>query len=246
MRLVVDVAAQRVVFAEVGKDVADFLFSLLALPLARVAKLVADTGGDDGDGDGDLGAVGNLCRSAAAMDPAHVQPGAARESLLHPVVLAPPAHTTHSFFPLKRKLYTCRGIYSAGCGTFFSDAKGVPCPSCGGAMTTVTRYEPPGWQATRGVAPAAGARRGEGGGGFVRGDATYVVKDDLTIFPTPASAVSSVELLTGALDTHSVGRKAELQVQNVTFGRAESKEILKASLHSKTVLTDVFLRRMQV
>ncbi|TVU21856.1 hypothetical protein EJB05_31526, partial [Eragrostis curvula] len=156
------------------------------------------------------------------------------------------------FFSLKRKLYTCRGIYSAGCGTFFSDAKGAACPSCGGGMTTVTRYVPPGWQAPRGLAPAAGARRGEGGGesadgGFVRsGATTYVVKDDLTILPTPASAVSSVELLTGALDTHSVGRKAELQVQNVTFGRAESKEILKASLHSKTVLTDVFLRRMQV
>ncbi|GJN05768.1 hypothetical protein PR202_ga23432 [Eleusine coracana subsp. coracana] len=160
-KLVVDVAAQRVVFAEAGKGVVDFLFSLLALPLSRVAKLVADTGGAE-----ELGAVGNLRSSVAAMDPAYVQPGAGRESLLSPVVLSPPAHIGNSFRSLKRKLYTCNSIYSAGCGTFVTDGKGTPCPSCGDMMKTVTRYVPPGRSGQSQLLhqlsfAAAGARHGE-------------------------------------------------------------------------------------
>ncbi|KAK3160375.1 hypothetical protein QOZ80_1BG0058700 [Eleusine coracana subsp. coracana] len=243
MKLVVDVAAQRVVFAEAGKDVVDFLFSLLALPLARVAKLVADTGSGE-----ELGAVGNLRGSVAAMDPAYVQPGAARESLLSPVVLSPPAHITNSFHSLKRKLYTCGGIYSTRCGTFVTDGKGAPCPSCGDGMTTVTRYVPPGTRrGVGGAVPPPASVLGESAGGFVRGGPTYVVMDDLTVVPTPASAVSNVEMLTSALGALSVGRNpADLRVKSVMFGAEEGREILKASLQSKTVLTDVFLRRMQI
>jgi hypothetical protein len=41
MKLLVDTKAQRVVYAEAGKEVIDFLFSLLALPLSAVTKLLA-------------------------------------------------------------------------------------------------------------------------------------------------------------------------------------------------------------
>ncbi|TVU21807.1 hypothetical protein EJB05_31470, partial [Eragrostis curvula] len=40
MKLLVDTTTQRVVFAEAGKDVVDFLFSLLALPVATAVALV--------------------------------------------------------------------------------------------------------------------------------------------------------------------------------------------------------------
>jgi hypothetical protein len=40
MKLTVDTKAQSVVYAEAGKDVVDFLFDLLTLPLATVVKLL--------------------------------------------------------------------------------------------------------------------------------------------------------------------------------------------------------------
>ena len=40
MKLLVDTKAQRVLFAEAGKDAVDFLFSLVALPVATAVKLV--------------------------------------------------------------------------------------------------------------------------------------------------------------------------------------------------------------
>ncbi|OEL12729.1 hypothetical protein BAE44_0026252 [Dichanthelium oligosanthes] len=122
-------------------------------------------------------------------------------------------------------------------------------------MTAVARYVvPPGRSggqqqqlARTGSSTAAAAPAGgESAGGFVRGGATYVVMDDLTVAPMPAAVVSSTELLDGALGTVSIGRVGALQEKNVVFGSDKGKEILKASLQSKTVLTDVFLRRMQV
>ncbi|XP_051196716.1 uncharacterized protein [Lolium perenne] len=58
MKLFVDVGAGRVVFAEAGKDVVDFFFSLLALPLGRADRLLAALGGTGG-------CVGNLYVSVA-------------------------------------------------------------------------------------------------------------------------------------------------------------------------------------
>ncbi|KAF8662956.1 hypothetical protein HU200_055542 [Digitaria exilis] len=208
MRLVVDADAERVAFAEAGKDVADFLFSLLALPLARASKLAADAG-----------AVDCLRRSTASMDPAYLQPGAARDALLWPTVLSPPAHT---------QILSERGSSTPAAAS--TAPPGAMCPSCGGEMKVVAQ---PG--RSGGGTQQATTAGGEGAG-FVRGGATYVVMDDLTVAPMPVSVVSSVDLLAGALGTLSVGRVGALQEKNVVFG----------SDKSKTVLTDVFLRRMQV
>ena len=56
MKLFVDVGAGCVAFAEASKDVVDFLFALLALPLARADRLLAPLGGTGGS-------VGNLYAS---------------------------------------------------------------------------------------------------------------------------------------------------------------------------------------
>ncbi|XP_024315230.1 uncharacterized protein LOC112270892 [Brachypodium distachyon] len=71
--------------------------------------------------------------------------------------------------------------------------------------------------------------------GFVRGIVTYTVMDDLKV--TPMSAISSVTLLTSC----GVKDLSVLQEKTVQVGYNEGLEILKASLQSKTVLTDVFL-----
>jgi hypothetical protein len=197
MKLFVDAGAGRVVFAEAGKDVVDFLFSLLALPLGRADRVLASLGGTGGS-------VGNLYASVEQLDPAHVQPGAAgSQTLLHPTMLSPPSRAELTFHP-PRELYTCStGIYSFDCGRNVTDGRGTKCPSCGDPMTKVARYVPPG--------PAAAAA---GDVGFVRGGnaARHVVTDDLRVVPAPTTSGELVALFT-ALGVANVGMLQESDVR---------------------------------
>ncbi|CAO2199092.1 unnamed protein product [Urochloa humidicola] len=77
---------------------------------------------------------------------------------------------------------------------------------------------------------------GAGSKGFVQGVVTYTVKDDLTV--TPMSTISSITLLNAGAVNFS-----DLQEKTVQLGYTEGLEIVKASLTSKTVLTDVFLSK---
>ncbi|KAM0903876.1 hypothetical protein ACQ4PT_018399 [Festuca glaucescens] len=78
MKLLIDTKAQRVLFAEASKDVVDFLFSLLALPVGTAVKLLGK--------DSMVGCVGNLYSSVEKLDGTYVQPGAAKGAVLHPAV----------------------------------------------------------------------------------------------------------------------------------------------------------------
>ncbi|XBI67287.1 hypothetical protein VPH35_046674 [Triticum aestivum] len=71
--------------------------------------------------------------------------------------------------------------------------------------------------------------------GFVQGVVTYTVTDNLTV--TTMSAISSITLL----NTFLVRDLSALQEKILRIGYKEGLAILKASLQSKTVLTDVFL-----
>ncbi|XP_039808287.1 uncharacterized protein LOC120672062 [Panicum virgatum] len=92
MKLLVDTKAQRVLFAEASKEVVDFLFSLLALPVATAVKLLGE--------ESMVGCVGNLYASIGLLDDAYVLSGASRESLLRPTVPSPSASTGCSLFGL--------------------------------------------------------------------------------------------------------------------------------------------------
>ncbi|XP_052185957.1 uncharacterized protein LOC127797261 [Diospyros lotus] len=72
--------------------------------------------------------------------------------------------------------------------------------------------------------------------GYVKTEVVYTVADDLTV--EPLSTVSSVALLK-ALKVKDIGF---LQEKIVEVGMDEGLKLLKASLDSTTVLTDVFLR----
>lgn len=74
-------------------------------------------------------------------------------------------------------------------------------------------------------------------GGFVLGAVTYTIMDDLTV--TPMSSISGITML----NTHGVRDIRHLEERIVQVGQAKALDILKASLQSDTVLTDVFLRR---
>ncbi|CAO2185690.1 unnamed protein product [Urochloa humidicola] len=139
MKLLVDRKAQRVVFAEAGKEVVDFLFSLLALPLGTAVKLVGE--------EAVAGSVGNLYASVERLDDAYVLPGAARSALLHPPAVASPAVSTNSSVLLlpapapapPKAFFTCGYFYesltSRSCQSYVTDATMREAPAARSATT---------------------------------------------------------------------------------------------------------------
>ncbi|KAL0418246.1 UNVERIFIED_CONTAM: hypothetical protein Sradi_1238100 [Sesamum radiatum] len=74
------------------------------------------------------------------------------------------------------------------------------------------------------------------GGGFVKGVVTYMVMDNLEV--NPVSTISSITLL----NKFNVKEVGLLQEKVVNLGMDEALKLLKASLQSEKVLTEVFLK----
>ncbi|XP_066356124.1 uncharacterized protein [Miscanthus floridulus] len=229
---------RRVVFAEAGKDTVDFLFSLLAMPAGAAVKLLGK--------ESMAGCMSNLYGSAERLDDAYVHPGppGIKDDVLCATPLCPaaagpsscllfrvPPKPTPALAPAPKRFYACPNPYSySSCSGYLTEVQGTRCPNCGNQMSKDPKFvgslpEKPL------VPPAEPARRG-----FVKGGAvTYTVTDDLVI--SPMSNVSSIALLNAC----AVRDLGTLQERTVHIGYKEGLEILRASLQSKAVLTDVFL-----
>ncbi|KAL6626767.1 hypothetical protein ACP70R_030493 [Stipagrostis hirtigluma subsp. patula] len=256
MKLLVDTRARRVLFAEAGKDVVDFLFFLLALPVATVAALVGE--------ESVAGSVGSLYASVQRLDGAYVLPGADKGAILRPLVLSPARTTRNPLLPAPpssggggqpQLLFGCGGNHgfgyaagygasacrcNGGCSLYVTAVSGTRCPKCGSPMKTPLQYVSPAagcGGSGQQMRPNAYAGGGTAERGFVQGVVTYTVMDDLTV--SPMSTISSITLL-NAFAVKDIG---DLQEWTVQVGYHEGLEILKASLQSKTVLTDVFLTK---
>ncbi|PWA75903.1 hypothetical protein CTI12_AA219090 [Artemisia annua] len=72
-------------------------------------------------------------------------------------------------------------------------------------------------------------------GGIVKGLVTYMVMDDLAV--SPISTISSIALF----HKYNIKDVGALEERVVNFGRNEGLQLLKHSLSSNTVLTNVFL-----
>jgi hypothetical protein len=212
MKLLIDRKAQRVLFAEASKEVVDFLFSLLALPVATAVKLVGK--------DAMVGCIGNLYASVDKLDATYVQPGAAKDALLCPTVLSPAGGANSSLLrlpepssaKLKTTFYRCTNTgSSSSCRAYITDEHGKQCPTCYRAMTTAAQYLPSAGSDSSGQAVVqAGEAKG-----FVQGIVTYTVMDDLTV--SPMSAISSITLL----NTFAVRDLGDLQEKTVQLGYNE-------------------------
>ena len=203
MKLLIDRKAQRVLFAEASKEVVDFLFSLLALPVATVVKLVGK--------DAMVGCVGvgNLYASVDKLDSTYVQTGAAKDALLSPTVLSPAATTNSSLLRLPaapssgqpKSYFKC----AYGCN-YVTEGTDTICPTCHNLMQTAVTV----------VAPSSGNQaQNASTGGFVQGIVTYTVLDNLTV--TPMSTISSITLL----NTFAVRDLGDLQEKTVQLGYNE-------------------------
>uniref|UniRef100_A0A8I6XQC5 DUF674 domain-containing protein n=1 Tax=Hordeum vulgare subsp. vulgare TaxID=112509 RepID=A0A8I6XQC5_HORVV len=223
MKLLVNSKTQRVLYAEAGKDVVDFLFSLLTLPVGTVVKLLST--------ETMVGSVGNLYGSVEKLDDTYISRDDAKKALLTPVAGCQGGKLLQleAAPPESAYFYRCgSSIHSyPNCRNYVTKVSGSTCKCCNTKMTT---------QLVEVVDPLAGVvSSAAAGAGYVQRIVTYTVMDDLKV--SPMSSISGITLLNkcGVTDIGS------LQEKTVQLGYDEGLEILKASLQSKTVLTDVFL-----
>ncbi|CAL8125211.1 unnamed protein product [Prunus armeniaca] len=219
MKLLVDSTRGKVLFAEASKDVVDFLFTLLSLPVGTVIRLLSK--------DGMVGSLGKLYESVENLDDTYLQPNLNKDMLLEPKATVAGANilpllTNNNVDSKAKKLYMCQYCSSRR----ISDVSGTPCPGCDDSMYSEVTYVSP-------AAPATVARPSEGG--YVKGVVTYMVMDDLEV--KPMSTISSIAML----NKFNVKEVGALEEKVVNLGMEEGLKLLKASLETSTVLTKVFL-----
>ncbi|CAH9065383.1 unnamed protein product [Cuscuta europaea] len=234
LKLLINKKDKKVVFAEAEKPFVDFLFYLMSLPMGTVIKLVTQKSM--------VGALGKLYGSISDLSDTYLQPGTNKDTFLNPKTtvlmssevprLMPPAA---GFSAVTKKVYACpKYLYGTGGSSscrntlrFTDDPKAV-CPGCHSAMSAEMNYVAP-------VTATAASSRDDDDRGFVRGVVTYMVMDDLKVMPH--STISTIT----ALNEHNVKDFGSLEVKVVQLGIDSGLKLLKAALHTNSVLTTVFL-----
>lgn len=205
LKLLIDKKANKVLFAEAGKDFVDFLFTLLSLPVGTVINLLKKPAM--------VGCIGNLYESLENLNEAYLQPNQSKDSLLKPKVSLTQMANVPLLLPdignLKPepgiKLYGCSNHSNHRCVT---DQKGARCTSCQYSMN----YELPFVGTNNKFTSASDTTTNSSDGGFVKGLVTYMITDDLSV--SPMSMISGVALL----NKFSVNGFAALEERMVEFG----------------------------
>ncbi|KAL4289342.1 hypothetical protein S245_068139 [Arachis hypogaea] len=229
LKLLIDSKNKKVLFAEASKDVVDFLFTLLQLPLATVIKLLTK--------EAVVGCLGNLYSSVENLNHVYWQPNLSKDVILNPTILTSspaisgllPSSAAISDSKITPKLYTCSNSFGHGCGSSsVTSAYNSSCAACRtGRMSTQVNY-------IKGEAPATAASN-DSNNGFVKEVITYMIMDDLLI--QPMSTISGLTML-NQFNVKDVGVLKETVVQ---LGMEEGLKLLKASIESQMALTTVFL-----
>ncbi|KAF9605916.1 hypothetical protein IFM89_020795 [Coptis chinensis] len=231
IKLLVDNKAKRVLFAEAGKEFVDFLFSLLSLPLSSIVQLVTK--------ENMVGSLGSLYTSAENLSNTYFESYHNKNSMLKPklsisatianVPLLPPS------VPKVIKYYTCSydgDKYSSSykCSDkYVTHLLGSTCSSCNRQMNTELPC----------IDDATSTGASTNNGTYVKGVVTYMVMDDLAVMPM--STISGITLL----NKFNVQNVCSLEEKIVGVSIKVGLELLKTSLKSKTVLSDIFLGSKQ-
>ncbi|CAL4958286.1 unnamed protein product [Urochloa decumbens] len=235
IKLVVDTRYRRVLFAKITTDVVDFLHALLISP---------DTPVSLDDMACWAGCTDNIVASVEELDylvaEAEAEEGEDEDDDDDENEDAPPSPPPQQQQQARRRFFVCRGKRGAGCDVYLAERSDTRCPSCGWLMDAEAPRDSPGagcsWPPPPRDSPGAGCswppppppRRDSPGA------VTCTLMDDLSIGPTPDD-ILGLAIMKGA-------SAAAFQEETVRLGRKEGLKILKASLKSKTVLTEVFLR----
>ncbi|VVA31877.1 PREDICTED: DUF674 [Prunus dulcis] len=223
LKLLIDTNGRKVLFAEASKDVVDFLFSLLSLPVGTVIRLLSK--------DGMVGSMGKLYESVENLNDTYLQPNLDKDTLLKPKTtvaganILPQLTNNINVDSNSKQFYMCSYCNPR----HISDVCYTPCPnSYSYSISTEVTYVSP--QASSSTVVAKGSE-----GGYVKGVVTYMVMDNLEV--KPMSTISSIALL-NQFNVKDVGA---LEEKVVHLGMQEGLKLLKASFKTSAVLTKVFL-----
>ncbi|XP_059458473.1 uncharacterized protein LOC132188080 [Corylus avellana] len=222
LKLLVDKKGNRVLFAEADKKFVDFLFSIFTLPVGTVTRLLQKRNM--------AGCLHSLYNSIENLSDIYIQPDQNKDFLLNPKVVFSGAQVP-LLLPSVEQSGTDSNFYRCGSSSHYSyvaNDRRATCPSCRSQMTTKLSYVE--------FPPTDIKASSSGEGGYVKGVISYMVMDNLEV--KPMSTISSITLLT-KFNVRDLGAVEE---KVVDLGMGEVLCLLKASLQSKTVLTDVFLR----
>ncbi|KAJ0101348.1 hypothetical protein Patl1_06271 [Pistacia atlantica] len=218
LKLFVDTRAEKVIFAEAGKDFIDFLVYLLSLPVGTVARLLK--------GKGTVGSLSNLYKSVENLSESFFQPNQTKNSLLNP--RAPRSAATGvplllcDYDSHTRMVYSCPSHYHN-----ITDVPNLLCPSCNKKMTGPLYYVPPSLENTGLVE-----------GGFVKSFVSFMVTDDLEFMPiSPENLFSLLNKSNVEID--------ELEKMDVELGADEGLKAAEVILECEKVLTSFNLGRVQ-
>lgn len=198
LKLLVDTKDHKVLFAEVGKDFVDFLFTLLSFPIGTVIRLLSKNGM--------VGCLSNLYESIENLNETYLQPNQDKDNLLKPKVAVRDAYNaplllTDDESINRRQYYMCSNYHRN-----VADNPKAVCPQCNRFMDVVIPHVAPIW---------TGDKISSDDGGFVKAVVTYMVTDDLAV--KPMSTISGITLL----NNFNVKEVGSLEERTVTFGMAE-------------------------
>ncbi|XWS07820.1 hypothetical protein CRYUN_Cryun41cG0024300 [Craigia yunnanensis] len=230
LKLLVDARGQRVLFAGAGKDFVDFLFNIMSLSVGTVVRLL--------NKEGMVCSLGKLYESIEKLSDVYMQPFQDKDALLKPKVLISGTTNLTQLLPNieSSKDSERKDFYRCGCRgsqSYIAEDPKATCPQCRNTMTCPVQLVETQKKASNSLSSFSSSSS-EAEGGFVKGVVTYMVMDDLMV--EPMSTISSIALLK-RFNVKDVGA---LEEKTITFGMDEAVKLLKASLQSKTVLTDSF------
>ncbi|KAJ8615869.1 hypothetical protein MRB53_035241 [Persea americana] len=218
LKLLINKRSNHVIYAESGKDFVDILLSYLTMPISSIIRLTARHS--------KIGSLNGLYESVEDLDVRYMQTKACKTMLLHPrssaeeqyknLVLDIDEDTSPTEY------YICpKWVCASRTHCLVSTVANARC-RCGQVMhrRIYRKKQDDGLDGKD--------------GGFVKGDTRFMISDDLNVFPVSTS--KSLELFKKA----AISESTVLEQRNVIVGRREALSILKASLISKTVLSDVF------
>nr|XP_023872816.1 uncharacterized protein LOC111985405 [Quercus suber]POE85359.1 hypothetical protein CFP56_70363 [Quercus suber] len=225
LKLMIDTESCRVVYAEAGKEFVDFLLNILTLPIGTFIPLLNREM---------MGGLGNIYESIENLSTTYLQPNLNKDTLLKykvyisggtrvPLELPNATTSTTSRIFNGCDRYMCNTVSHSGQVNIYGR-----CP-CGQYQNLLTYRGP-----SRPKDPYF-TNETESEGGYVEEAVTYMVMDDLAVKPFSTDSIITL------LDKLNVKEIGTLSEKVVDLGVDEVVKLLRASLLTKSVLTDVFL-----
>ncbi|PNX66380.1 hypothetical protein L195_g055058, partial [Trifolium pratense] len=198
LKLLVDETRNKVILAEAGKDFVDVLFSFLTFPLGTITRLIQK---ESNMGPVTIGCLNNLYQSVADLDKECMNTETIKEMLLQP------SNTFEDYCRFLKlniddtqplKYYICsKSCFPCEYSDFLSTS--ITCPDC--------------WYLNK--TPVVSMDK-EFCDGFVNDGATFVITDDLRVFP------NSIDITNFSM-LQSFGIKHTTSVKKITVNVTKEK-----------------------